>query len=118
MVGPVYDDTAFALNCSGSLNGVPHTDFMMTAITMRRARLSWHGLDGEGVPVAPDSSGGFLVRYGVQPVELKASIRLPDAALREWTLILEPGTYYFRVASLDAMGNETGYSNVAAKQIE
>ncbi len=118
IVGPISDDTAFVLTCTGVANGVPHTDFMITFLSTRQAHLSWEPVASEADSIAPDSSGGFRISYGMQPYELSGSITLADPAQREHTLVLAPGTYHFRIATLDAGGAETSYSNIASKEIE
>jgi hypothetical protein len=70
--------------------------------------------DTDGMPLA--DLAGYYVYYGSSSQSYAE--RIDVGKVTTYTIHnLSPGTYYFAVAAYDASGNETDYSNEAAKKV-
>ena len=78
------------------------------------AKLSWAApTNADGTPFT--DIAGFKVYYGTSPGTYSSSINVGMTTSYSVNG-LAPGTYYFTVTTCDSSGNESGFSNEAAKQ--
>jgi hypothetical protein len=106
-VGPVASDTTYTLTCTGAGG----TAISSTTVATRTARLSWEPSADLG------DVSGFRLRYGTQSGNYLATVDITDPRRRSHTLNLQPGTYYFAIAPINASGAEGTPSNEVSKSI-
>ena len=107
-VGPITRDTTYSLTCSGGgKQGVA-----MTTVVLREARLNWTW-------ASPKLKGlaSYRVHYGPVSKKYTKTIAVTSSSTLQASIALLPGTWYFAVAALDAVGRELARSNEVNKAI-
>jgi hypothetical protein len=90
----------------------------VNTVSNGRATLSWtaptENTDGSTI----SNLSGYRIRYGTSAGALTSTIVINNASVTTYVVEdLAPATWYFAVTAVNSAGAESGYSNVANKQI-
>ena len=90
----------------------------VTTVSNGRATLSWtaptENTDGSTI----SNLSGYRIRYGTSAGALTSTIVINNASVTTYVVEdLAPATWYFAVTAVNSAGAESGFSNVANKQI-
>ena len=87
-----------------------------TMVSVRIARLRWRTQDGDDLTIP--NLAGFKIFHGTAPGAYGAPVTISDPAVREFQMVLGPGTHYFALAPADSAGGVGALSNEVSKTIE
>jgi hypothetical protein len=90
----------------------------VTTVSNGRATLSWTAPTENTDGSALSNLAGYRIRYGQSAASLTNTIVINNASVTTYVVEdLAPSTWYFAVTAVNSTGAESGYSNVANKQI-
>jgi hypothetical protein len=111
-VGPLQSDSTFTLACTAAGGNA----VAMASIAVRAATLSWtqpQSTDGTSLT----GLAAFQVNYGSTSQSYTSHVTIGDPTATSYKMALQPGTYYFAIAALDAQGNVRANSNEVSKTV-
>ena len=114
-VGPVTRSTTFTLTCSGAGGNSVE---MLTVAVPKAVEVRWlaptENVDGTRLT----DLSGFRIHHGPSSRHYTQTVRIADPAATRHGLMLTAATYFIAMTSLDADGNESGYSNEVVEVVE
>ena len=110
---PLSSDQTYQLVCTGP-NG---NALAMTTVTLRSADLWWTAptRNTDGTPLT--DLAGFKVQWGPVSRHYTASAGVTGAGTTTYQTLLDPGTWYFSVVAVNALGEESAPSNEVSKTV-
>jgi hypothetical protein len=114
IVGPIYEDTTFNLNCVGESGNT----MSMASVQVRHAILSWDPPTQNTDGTTLTDLSGFVVHFGPAPRSYSQSVEINDPNQTNLELTLTPGTWYFAVTAKSSGGLYSAYSGEVSKTIE
>jgi hypothetical protein len=114
IVGPIYEDTTFNLNCVGESGNT----MSMASVQVRHAILSWDPPTQNTDGTTLTDLSGFVVHFGRASRSYSQSVEINDPNQTNLELTLTPGTWYFAVTAKSSGGLYSAYSGEVSKTIE
>jgi hypothetical protein len=111
-------DTTFTLVCIGPGGSVSASVTVAVQMPSGVATLAWTPPTTNQDGSTLDDLSGYKVYIGTSPGVYSRTVEITNPGVSTYVVEnLLPGTYYFAVTAFDAAGNESSYSNEAAKTI-
>lgn len=107
-VGPINQDTTFALSCSGDTGS---TETSVTVSIQNSVLVAWQAPkeNTDGTPL--DGLSGYRIFYGETPGNYSDTTTVNDPATTSVELDLAPGDYYMAMSAIALNGAESALSN-------